>query len=254
MPSLPVLTFHAICDARSPVAVDPATFRRMMERLASAGWKTVTASEAVSFARGVATTPPRRLAITFDDGYASVLEHAAPALRDVGFTAALFVPVEVVGRPVIFPGDGVAPRERALSWDEIGSLAASGFEIGSHASAHRELTALADADLEDQLEGSRHALEERLGAPVLLHAYPFGACDARVARACARVYEGAFTTRLDRVRRGDDPHLVPRLDAHYLRFLAHRGDLDGAASGAWLALRRAARSARALFSGRKAPR
>ena len=81
------------------------------------------------------------------------------------------------------------------------------------------------------------------------HAYPFGACDARVAAAAAKVYDGAFTTRLDYVRAGADPCLLPRLDAHYLRFLADAGSLDSAGTRAWIALRRFGRAVRGSGEG-----
>jgi peptidoglycan/xylan/chitin deacetylase (PgdA/CDA1 family) len=249
---LPVLTFHSICPMRSPVAFDAGLFGRLMTRLASAGWKTVRAGEAVAFARGQPASPPRSFVITFDDGYASVLREAAPILAAHRFRAILFVSTGLVGRSPIFAGDGLCPNEPALTWAGLRELVESGFEIGSHACAHRRLTTLSDDDLERELTESRSELESRLGVAVRFHAYPFGAVDSRVAAACARVYEGAFGTRLDWVTPGDDPAALPRLDAHYLRGLASRGRLDGTVTRAWIAVRRAGRAARAKLGGQEA--
>jgi peptidoglycan/xylan/chitin deacetylase (PgdA/CDA1 family) len=248
MTHLPVLTFHAIHEMRSPVAIDAGAFGRLMTRLAGMGWRTVSAADALAFARGERELPERRFLITFDDGYASVPATAAPVLRDLGFGAVVFLTTGLLDRPAIFPGDPVCPPERAATWAEARGLAAAGFEIGSHATNHRHLTTLGDDELAAELAESRRLLEERLSVPVRLHAYPFGSCDARVAAACARVYDGAFTTRLDYVRRGDDPRLLPRLDAHYLRFLAARGDLASLPTRAWLGIRRAGRAVRSALA------
>jgi peptidoglycan/xylan/chitin deacetylase (PgdA/CDA1 family) len=248
--SLPVLTFHAIHDLPSPVAFGPAAFSAAMRRLAARGWRTVSAAEAVAHARGGRPASARTFAITFDDGYASVLTHAAPVLRELGFGATLFLTTGLMERDEIFPGDRLCPRERSLSWAEARALAASGIEIGSHATEHRDLRTLSDAELSRALSESRRVLEERLGTPVRLHAYPFGLCDARVAAAAARVYDGAFTADLDWVRPGVGPHRMPRLDAHYLRFLGRCGDLGGAGTRGWIALRRLGRAVRAALAGR----
>jgi peptidoglycan/xylan/chitin deacetylase (PgdA/CDA1 family) len=252
MTRLPVLTFHAIHEMATPVAVDLPTFRGIVRRLASAGWRTVSAGDALAFARGEKTLPDRSLLVTFDDGYASVLEQAAPILREAGFGALIFLTTGLLGRPTIFPGDSLCPAERALGWDDARELVRSGFEIGSHAETHSDLRALDDAALVRELSGSRAELEQKLSTPVRVHAYPFGACDARVAAACARVYDGAFSTRLDWVAAGDDVRLLPRLDAHYLRFLSARGDLGSIATRAWVGLRRLGRSVRSAL-GPKGP-
>ena len=52
------------------------------------------------------TLPPRAVALTFDDGYASVLETAWPLLRERGLDATLFV----------VTGSLVGPMR--FSWDE----------------------------------------------------------------------------------------------------------------------------------------
>ena len=51
------------------------------------------------------------------------------------------------------------------------------------------------------------------------------------------------------VRGGDDPFRLPRLDAHYFRHLATRGDLDGTSARAWIAVRRAGRALRSALTG-----
>src|SRR5262245_28201364 len=124
---VPVLTFHAVHEHRSPVAVPPDTFRSLLGRLAKDGWRTVPASDVAAWARGGEAPPPRSFVLSFDDGYASVLREAAPALLEHGFTAILFVATDLVERTTIFPGDSLCPDEPALTWSELETLIESGF-------------------------------------------------------------------------------------------------------------------------------
>jgi len=86
------------------------------------------------------------------------------------------------------------PGELAtLRWDELRELSARGVTIGSHTLTHPHLTVLSDGELERELRESRLRIEDELGAPCTLLAYPYGEHGARV-RAAARAagYEAAF--------------------------------------------------------------
>ena len=103
MAALPVLTFHSISPVRSPVAFDAASFRGLMTRLASAGWKTVAASDAVACARGNQAPPPRSLVITFDDGTSDFADVALPVLVEHGVPATIYLATDFVERQRMFP-------------------------------------------------------------------------------------------------------------------------------------------------------
>ncbi len=242
MARLPILTFHALDDAATPVAFRAAEFAALVDRFAKEGRSTGRTADASSVARGTAVAP-RTVLFTFDDGYASVAD-ACSVLAARGFRAVLYLSPALLDRPVIFPGESLCPAQRALTWSEARALASAGHEIGSHAFDHVDLRRLSDAALVDQLERSRGVLEDRLGVGVTSLAYPFGFHDPRTVRAATAVYETAVTTTLAYCGRGDDPLRLPRLDAHYLRGLAFRGDLEGAGTRAYLALRRTARGVR----------
>ena len=84
-----VLTYHAIAQGRSPLVVEPALFARHVECLVEAGAVSITVSELAAALRE-GTLHDRSVAITFDDGFASVAEHAAPALSSRGLRATVF--------------------------------------------------------------------------------------------------------------------------------------------------------------------
>jgi peptidoglycan/xylan/chitin deacetylase (PgdA/CDA1 family) len=161
-----------------------------MAALAHAGWRALSLDE---FAR---TThhAPRTFLLTFDDGYASLAEHAYPVLADLGFSAVTFLITDHVGRLNTWDVRYTWDRLRHLDWNEIEHWRGRGFEFGSHGATHRRLTWLDDAALEADLNGAREVLRARLGPDAARAlAYPFGASDRRVLR-CAEAagYELGF--------------------------------------------------------------
>ena len=62
---------------------------------------------------------PRRFLLTFDDGYASLAEHAYPVLADLGFTATTFLITDYIGKTNTWDVQYTWNRLSHLSWPEI---------------------------------------------------------------------------------------------------------------------------------------
>lgn len=159
--------------------VGRTVFARQMTALAKAGWKSLTLDEFSRTTHDVRRT----FLLTFDDGYASLSDHAYPVLADLGFTATTFLITDYVGNTNTWDVRYTWDRLRHLDWSEIEHWHGLGFDFGSHGATHRRLTWLDDADAEADLVRSREVLRTRLG-PVAARAvaYPFGAVDARIVR------------------------------------------------------------------------
>lgn len=108
----------------------------------------------------------REVVLTFDDGYADFLSHAAPVLRDYGMTATLFVCPGLLGRAL--------NELPVLDSGAIAEAHATGFEIGAHSMSHQALDRLSPARALADVLDCKRMLEDRLGAPVTSFAYPFG--------------------------------------------------------------------------------
>ena len=181
-----VLCYHAVSPAwPARLSVRPDRFRTQLRTLADRGYTGTTFTEAVAGrARG------RRVAVTFDDGYRSVLDLARPILDELGWPATLFAPTDYIGsdEPMQWPGidDWVGtPHERELlplSWDDLRGLAGAGWEIGSHTRSHPHLTTLGDEELAAELVEAKSVCERELGQCTSI-AYPYGDVDARVIAA-----------------------------------------------------------------------
>jgi len=184
-----ILGYHAISSVwNSQLAVSQALLREHVARLAARGYIGLTLSDAER-RRADGNLPPRSVVITFDDGYASTLR-AAPILAEHGYPGTVFVVTSFVdaGEPLAWPGieqwlqqatrDELVP----LTWSELESLVAAGWEVGSHTNTHPLLTKASDVRLEAELAKSRAAIVRRIGTCTSL-AYPYGLADDRVATA-----------------------------------------------------------------------
>jgi peptidoglycan/xylan/chitin deacetylase (PgdA/CDA1 family) len=97
-----------------------------------------------------------------------------------------------------------------MKWDELRSLVERGIEVGSHTVSHPHLPQLSDEELSAELRESKQRLEDELGRPCSVLAYPFGDCDDRVRAAAGLAgYEAAFGLPGDAA--GSDPFDVFRV-------------------------------------------
>jgi peptidoglycan/xylan/chitin deacetylase (PgdA/CDA1 family) len=143
--------------------------------------------------------PPKgasRVAITFDDAYRSVLDHALPVLREHRFPVTVFVPTKWIGgRNVWDPPSDI--RRELMTADELAALARDGVAVESHGHAHVDYARVDARTVEDDVRASVDLLTELLGHPPRYLAYPYGRASPAAAEAAARHgLRAAFT--LDR--------------------------------------------------------
>ncbi len=79
-----------------------------------------------------------------------------------------------------------------MSWDHLRSLSRAGMDVESHTRRHRVLQTLDDAQLRDELAGSRQDLETQLGRPVRAIAYPVGRRISRLAKIRKAVADAGY--------------------------------------------------------------
>jgi len=120
---------------------------------------------------------------------------------------------EFVDRLATATGPLAALTGRAsLDWVEVRAMQDAGITFGSHTLHHTLLTRAEPAIAEREIQESRRELTERLGAPPVGFAYPWGATGSYIReRVKASGYECAVTTREGMVRGGSDPWLLPRI-------------------------------------------
>jgi peptidoglycan/xylan/chitin deacetylase (PgdA/CDA1 family) len=135
---------------------------------------------------------------TFDDGLRDQYTVAAPILEKLEIPATFFI---IPGK-VAKSADELAAKKAGewggVTWDEVRSLAAKGFEIGNHSLTHPNLTKTDDTQLEEQVEVSADLLQKETGIFPVSFCFPYNAHDERVDRevykhhAVARTFQRAF--------------------------------------------------------------
>jgi peptidoglycan/xylan/chitin deacetylase (PgdA/CDA1 family) len=215
IPRMPrILCYHKV-DRRLELGVtrlSPRKFARQIEALAAAGWRTLTLEELAAAVRGDRVPAANELAITFDDGYRALREHAFPVLEAHGFNATCFVITAYAGRLNRWDVAYGGRRFAHLAWRDMRRWQSRGITFASHTATHPRLTWISDARAAGELEHSRVDLERALDAESRAVSYPFGACTSREHALARSVgYEVGFT--LSPSWNGN-PMAVPRLPVY----------------------------------------
>jgi len=172
---------QAIGDSQGIYGIGLEAFAAQIKRLSS--WGHFSLGDPGFFFRREKTPS---IAVSFDDGYKTILTHAAPLLATVGIPFTVFIPTGWVGNVPTVMDQG---EIREL-------LKFPGANIGSHGVTHHRFTTLSPANLAKELTESRAFLEDLSGKTVDLLSYPFGACNPSVARAAQSAgYRLALTSR-----------------------------------------------------------
>lgn len=215
-PRSTVLAYHAVgdCDPRDDVHnlfVPPNLFARHMEALARSRL-VVGLDEALS---GEAPRGRPVVAITFDDGYRSVLEHAVPVLERHGFPATMFVPTAYIGDANRWDEPGACALD-IMDADELLRAESRGLSIESHGHAHLDLSSADEAEAASDIAASLTSLRALLGRDARYLAFPFshGSAGAQQAAASAgllaafsidRLGTGPFDRARVQITRNDGP-------------------------------------------------
>jgi len=205
-------------------------------------------------------------AVTFDDGYGGVFDHAWPVLQELNIPATVFVVAEAPGRderfwwddPEVLRAYSPARREHWLTalrgdsasivesltlarrpsagkassarmpapWEIIAAAAASGLHLGVHSATHRSLPALDERDLRREVVESRDVIRRRTGVTAEFFAYPYGLWNDRVRHAVRSAGYRAAFT-LESGDSATDAWALPRMNVP--------AGIDDAAFEAWTA-------------------
>jgi peptidoglycan/xylan/chitin deacetylase (PgdA/CDA1 family) len=219
--------YHAFTDTETPsrYVISGRAFRRQMRILRWLGFQVIGFQQLAQALRAGTLTPPRSAVITIDDGYVDTLQVAAPVLRKQGLPATVFLVSDRLGGAVDWTDEPTVVGRPLLSVDQIKRLGAAGVSLGAHTRTHPVLPELSDEEaVHEEVVACRTELEERLGLPIEVFAYPFGRHDERaVGAVTAGGYVGACTTSPRLVRPDDDPARIPRIEIRgedsLLRFL-----------------------------------
>lgn len=125
-------------------------------------------------------------AVTFDDGFQSVIDNAMPELEKRRIPATLFIVTEALGK---YPGwltgtNHRAKLQKVVSVDQLKQMDPEVMALGSHTMTHQRLTRLSKADAKREISQSREQLGRILNREVSLFSFPFGAFNQSLIELC----------------------------------------------------------------------
>lgn len=150
--------------------------------------------------------------LTFDDGFADVLDPALPVLAEHGLPFTVYLATDYLGREMHWDGSTASAPGPALSWSGVEVLMASGLcTIGNHTHRHVRPEVLTENDVDECSD----AIAQRLGVVPRHFAYPWG--------IPVPVMEPALRTRFRSAVTGDLGRNIPGVDPLRLRRVPVRG-------------------------------
>jgi peptidoglycan/xylan/chitin deacetylase (PgdA/CDA1 family) len=170
---VPILMYHKIAPpppgARlKGLYVRPERFAQQLDELAGAGF--VTCHPGVPSGAGW----KQQVALTFDDGFRNVWEHALAPLAAHRFTAIQFLVVNFIGRWNQWDIRDGEVREPLMDAAQVREWIRAGNRIGSHSLSHPDLTRLSMRDAREEIMTSKKKLEDLFGVGVEDFCYPYG--------------------------------------------------------------------------------
>jgi len=171
---LPILMYHYVepwpADAgelRQNLTVQPADFTAEMAYLHAQGYVTVSLYDLMAALTLGQTLPPRAVVLTFDDGYRSLVDYAAPAMKPFGYTGTVFVVTQLMDENFA----------QYLTWPQAEALYKTGWKIEPHTKTHALLAGTDRAYQLYEMLGSMQTVQGHIGVMPRFFAYPYGKWD-----------------------------------------------------------------------------
>ena len=203
---IPVLMYHRVVEkapdsSKYNVYVTRETLEEQLRFLRNHGFATIT-FEDFSTRR----VPSKPVILTFDDGYEDNYLHLFPLLKKYHMKAVVYILGNRRHKNNFWDIPQGEPEASLLKEKQIREMSESGLvEFGAHSMNHVRLTELKPPEIRKEVEGSRKAIEELLGKPVLSFAYPYGQLNAEIKKITAQAgYPFGIAVKGRFSRFGDD--------------------------------------------------
>jgi peptidoglycan/xylan/chitin deacetylase (PgdA/CDA1 family) len=155
--------------------------------------RVVSLTDLLAEPEGPASGPPI-VAVSFDDGYRSVLTEALPVLRRHDLPATVFVPTRWIGDWNRWTGDHPCSPLPLMSEPELREAESAGISVESHGHAHLDLRTVSEQVVREDLRTSVEILERVVGRRPRYLAYPFGTHSPQVETIAAQTGFSAVLT------------------------------------------------------------
>lgn len=205
-PQVFVLCYHSASDDGGRFSMDADTIRTQIEWLC-AQYTAVSLADIIDFIEGKKVFSTSVFAITFDDGYESLMKirdlpellHTAPTVFALALTNdALRKEID--------------SNESFLTSEQLRELHALGWDIGCHSATHPNFRTLSNKGLRMEIADAKKSLEHDTGVPISHFAYPKGVyTDEAIAMVKQAGFVSAWSMDDGALNSGMSVYTLPRI-------------------------------------------
>jgi peptidoglycan/xylan/chitin deacetylase (PgdA/CDA1 family) len=188
--TIPILVYHSVNNDKGTFFVSPENFAKQMEHIKKNGYEAIALDELAVNIKNKKFFKRNKVVITFDDGYKDNFQYAYPVLKKLRFPATIFLITDFIDKK--FTGEG----KEFMNWDEVMIMSKDRISFGGHTKTHFYLGFIEDEKAAfEEIEGSKKAIEEKIGMSVNYFCYPSGGFCQRTKELVMQAgYKGACTT------------------------------------------------------------
>jgi len=211
----PILMYHSISNMprgtiMRSLHVHPKRFKFQMRLLKLLGYRGVSMTELKPYLTGKKSG--RVVGLTFDDGYKNNLTDALPILKQLGFSATLYIVSENIGGINNWDSSKGIPEKRIMDKKEVKEWINYGMEIGSHTQSHIDLQKCSNEIAFKEINQSKTDLENIFKITINHFCYPYGNFNKRILSIVKKAgYDTATTTIRGRSSTNDAILELPRV-------------------------------------------
>ncbi len=201
-----ILCYHGFGDTSYPHNLSVSEFTKQIEYL-SKRFNIVSIREIVAHVKGEKSLTTPALAISFDDGYKSLLD-IEPLIHKYRIRPTVFV----MSDPAHVNRKQLENELPLLTTKQIEKLMLKGWDIGLHTATHPDLRELSKSELLTEITIAKSKLEKKLSTSIDYFAYPKGAYTEGVVEVVRKSgFHAAFTMDDNQISNGSDLYTLSRI-------------------------------------------
>ena len=165
MKKLLIIYYHEVVkkgEGATYQKIEEEKFEAQMQYLRDHGYTSLFFSELGK------PLPQKSVIVSFDDGFRSVYDNAAPIMQKYGIKGNIYLPTAYIGED-----------EKFISWDMARELKDKGFEMQAHTHTHVDVRTLSFATMQNEVTTSGEYFARELGVEPCAICLPFGTYNRR---------------------------------------------------------------------------
>lgn len=204
-----VMMYHHFGESRYPSTnIRLQQFDAQLEWLARHDYRVWPLQRVVDYLRQQRPLPDRTIALAVDDAYLSVYTEAWPRLKKRDWPFTVFVSTDYIDRQL----------PAYMSWQQMRELQAAGVTFANHSASHDSLVQHLPGEspaswqqrVRKDILKAQQRLEQELGTPLQLFAYPYGEYSGELARLVRELGFVAFGQQSGALDIHSDLRALPR--------------------------------------------